>query len=137
MSYKFRTMIIPDAIAATVRALASQFGPSASGMWTTALSPSGELPATHWISTGQVGVEFAAIMPFSHFDRAAELGEEPAKWVTDAYDATAFVQLAESAGVKPPPVEQINQIMAMVDVSEQDPFAAMERLGLKLIQTAI
>jgi len=127
MIYPHRTMIVPDAIVATVRALADNFGPSASGMWTTPLSADGNLPASHWISSGLIGDDFAAIMPFSHFVDDA--------WVTDPYDPASFVALAESSGITPPPVEAIQQIMSMVDVSDQDAFTAMARMGLQLVQT--
>jgi len=69
-------------------------------------------------------------MPFSHFDDS-----DPAVWVTDPYDPAAFVALCELNGITPPPVEVITQIMSMVDVSEQEPFAAMARLGLVMVIT--
>lgn len=124
----FRTMLIPDAIVAQVRSLADSFGPAASGMWTTPLSPTGTLPATHWISSGYIGDDFAAIMPFSHYDTS-----EPPVWVTDAYDPAAFVALCALSEVTSPPVEAITQIMSLVDVSDQQPFEAMVRLGLKMV----
>lgn len=123
MTWLFRTMIVPDSIVATVRSLADSFGPAATGMWTTGLSPTGAEPATHWISTGLIGDDFAAIMPFSHNVEGV--------WTTDPYDPAAFAALAEASGAVSPPVEQIMQIMSMVDVSDQAPFAAMERLGLQ------
>lgn len=43
--------------------------------------------------------------------------------------------MAEASGAVSPPVEQIMQIMSMVDVSDQEPYAAMSRLGLQTIQT--
>lgn len=128
----FRTMLIPDAIVAQVRSLADSFGPAASGMWQTPLSPTGALPATHWISSGYIGDDFAAIMPYSHFDSS-----EPPVWITDAYDPAAFIALCALNEVTAPPVEVITQIMGMVDVSDQQPFAAMVRLGLKMIVEAI
>ena len=129
MIYLFRTLIVPDAIVATVRALADSFGPAAAGMWTTPLSPTGKLPATHWISTGQIGDDFAAIMPFSHMVDGV--------WITEPYSAAAFVALAEAAGITAPPVEAIEQIMSMVDVSDQDAFTAMQRLGLVMAKHEI
>ena len=129
MIYLFRTIIVPDAIVSTVRALADSFGPAAAGMWTTPLSPTGNLPATHWISTGQIGDDFAAIMPFSHMVDGV--------WTTEPYSAAAFVALAEAAGIAAPPVEAIEQIMRMVDVSDQDAFTAMARLGLGLAKHEI
>ena len=124
-----RCMIVPDQIVATVRALADSFGPAASNMWLTGLSPTGAEPATHWISTGPIDDSFAAIMPYSHIVDGA--------WVTEPYNPVAFVALAEANGVTAPPVEQITQIMSMVDVSDQDPFAAMARLGLQIISDAV
>jgi len=124
-----RCMIVPAAIVTTVRALADSFGPAASGMWKTPLSPTGAEPATHFISSGLIGDDFAAIMPFSHFDES-----EPPVWTTDPYDPAAFVALAEASGAVSPPVEQIMQIMGMVDVSDQEPLAAMERLGLFMLR---
>lgn len=124
MIWLFRTMIVPDQIVTTVRTLADSFGPAAANMFTTPLSPTGELPATHWVSTGQIGDDFAQIMPLSHFVDEV--------WITEPYSAAAFVALAEASGVTAPPVEAIEAIMGMVDVSDQPPFEAMERLGLKL-----
>ena len=126
MIWLFRTMIVPDSIVGTVRALADSFGPAASGMWTTGLSPTGAGPATHWISTGLIGDDFAAIMPFSH--------DVEGVWVTEPYDPAAFVALAEATGAEPPSVEAIAYIMSQVDVSDQEPLAAMERLGLFMVQ---
>ena len=123
MTWLFRTLLVPDSIVATVRCLADSFGPAASGMWTTPLSADGNLPASHWISSGLIGDDFAAIMPFSH--------DVEGVWTTDPYDPVAFVALAEASGAVSPPVEQITQIMSMVDVSDQEPFAAMTRLGLQ------
>lgn len=121
-----RTMIVPATIVTTVRALADSFGPAATGMWQTGLSPDGTEPPTHFISSGMIGDDFAAIMPYSHMVDGV--------WTTEPYSASAFVALAEAYGVTPPPVEQITQIMSMVDVSDQEPFVAMARLGLAMVQ---
>ena len=129
MQYLHRTMIVPDSIVAIARALADNFGPASSGMWTTPLSPTGNLPATHWISTGFVGDDFAAVLPLSHFVDGV--------WVTEPYDPAAFIALCATYGIAAPAVEQITAIMGTVDVSDQQPFAAMERLGLMLVQEPI
>ena len=126
MQYLHRCLIVPDSIVTTVRGLANSFGPAASGMWETPLSADGNLPPTHWISSGLIGDDFAAIMPYSHMVDEV--------WVTEPYSAAAFVALAEASGAVSPPVEQIMQIMSMVDVSDQEPLAAMGRLGLFMVQ---
>lgn len=129
-----RCMIVPAAIVEQVRGLADAFGPAAQNMWTTALSPTGELPATHWISTGHIGIEFAGIMSLKQITANGK-GEAI---VTDTpADPKAFVALAKEHKLTPPPESAIEAIMAQVDVSDQEPFAAMARLGLKMIQGEI
>lgn len=41
--------------------------------------------------------------------------------------------LAIKAGI-PTTIEQINALYAAIDVSEEEPFTAMQRLGLQLVQ---
>lgn len=127
-------MIVPDALVATVRQLADSFGPAASGMWVTPCSPSGNLPATHWISSGGIGEEFAAVLPLTTVTQPTELDAAPVITVTPA-NTDAFLALCASMGVTDPPaIVQLKSIFAAVDVSEQDPFVAMARLGIKLIE---
>lgn len=133
---KFRTMIVPDSIMVTVRQLADSFGPAASGMWVRGCSPTGNLPATHWISSGGIGEEFAAVLPLTTVTPAMELDAAPVITVTPA-NTDAFLELCASMGVTDPPaIAQLQAIFAAVDVSEQEPFAAMARLEIKLIEVA-
>lgn len=53
MSYVHRKMIVPAALAPTVRQLASSF-PSTVGMWTVPLRAVGGTVVTHYISAGPV-----------------------------------------------------------------------------------
>lgn len=133
MSYVFRTMIVPDNLVATVRALADQFGPAAQGMWTTPLSESGEEPATQWISSGYIGVEFASALPLT----TLSTDEEDNTVLDTVYpDPNVFYDLCEQSGIPPeymPTEEELNSIFHAVMVSEEGPFAAMDRLGLKMI----
>lgn len=133
-TYLMRTMIVPDALVATVRQLADSFGPAASGMWVTPCSASGNLPATHWISSGGIGEEFAAVLPLTTVTQPTELDAAPVITVTPA-NTDAFLALCASMGVTDPPaIAQLQAIFAAVDVSEQDPYVAMARLGIKLIE---
>ena len=140
-----RAMIVPDSIVVTVRALADSFGPAAQNMWTTPLSPTGELPATHWISSGLVDKPFADFMPFGEWVATTDVdvnGMPIENWtVTPANPDNFFTLLQEYLPETPegedppaiPTVEQLTYIMSMVDVSAQDPYTAMDRLGLKLV----
>ena len=127
--YLHRTMLVPDSIVEIARALAESFGPASANMWTTPLSPTGQLPATHWISTGFVGDDFASALPLSRFVDGV--------WTTDAYDPAAFISLCAVYGLAAPSVEQLTGIMGMVDVSDQPPSEAMNRMGLVLVQDGL
>ncbi len=133
MSYVFRTMIVPDAVVNSVRALADQFGPAAQGMWITPLSESGAAPATDWISSGYIGVEFAAALPLT----TVSTDEEGNTVVSTVYpDPSTFYALCEAAGIEPedmPSEEELDAIFHVVMVSEEEPFTAMARLNLKMV----
>lgn len=58
-----RTMIVQAAIADRARSLASQFGPNASGMWTTPVRPIGSIgTATAYVSEGPIDSDFADML---------------------------------------------------------------------------
>lgn len=113
--YVNRTMILPATLAPLARALASTLaGDAAADMWTVGLSPTGAEPATHYVSTGAVGVEFEMAL-------------------TDANVLFEACQAAEA----PVTLEQCQQLVDGADVGNLDTegaFAAFERLGLKLVQ---
>lgn len=129
-TWVMRTMIVPDRIVAAVRALADSFGPASQNMWRTECSQDGLPPATWWISSGLISADFAALLPFGHFD-------DSGVWVCDPYDPSGFIQRAIDVGLPAPSVEQVMAIMSSVDVSEQEPFEALRRMGLKLINTVV
>lgn len=79
--------------------------PEASGMWTTGLSLDATAPATHYISSGLVDQAFADLLASP-----------------EALVAAAGVTLEEAQAI----VEGMN-------VSEDQPHAAMDRLLLKLV----
>lgn len=107
----FRTMIIPASLAGVVRSMTDNFGQSAALMFRTPLSPTGALPATHYISTGLIGEMFAEMM------------DSPEALVTGASGLGISVSLQDATA-----------ILSAADVSNEEPFIALARLGLKLIQ---
>jgi hypothetical protein len=106
-----RCMIIAAAIADQARAIGALFGPGAAGMWTTALSADGALPATHYISSGCIAPEFASML------------ETPEALQAGAALLAVALDLPTCAA-----------LLAGADVSDEEPFAVMERLGLQMVQ---
>ena len=130
MADLFRTLIIAASDADTARAIAAAFGPGGEGMWTTPLSASGTDPATHYISSGYIPAEFVSLAPCTTWAQ-----DEDGQWIaTDTYpgDAATVYAYASQGGL-PITLAEIESIFANSDVSSQEPFVAMSRLGLSII----
>lgn len=133
MAYAFRTIIMTASDAPLARAIAAAFGPGGADMWTTALSPNGQEPATHYISTGIIPEEFAYMMPTQYW-----VQDEAGNWAktgSDPGNAAAVWQAASAQGVNCT-LAQVQAIFDAADVTPQEPFVAMGRMGLKIINPA-
>lgn len=125
----FRTLIIPAASAPLARTIAAAFG-GGPDMWTTPLSASGLDPASHYISTGYIPPEFAYMVPFQVWEQDAN-----GVWTlvsTEPGDPVAVYNACVQAEI-PCTQSDIDAIYATVDVTDQEPFAAMTRMGLQMI----
>lgn len=130
----FRTLIVPAANVSLARAIATSFGPGGEGMWTTPLSASGLDPATHYISTGYIPAEFVSLAPNTTWEQ-----DENGQWVQTAHyagDAATVHAYATQAGIECT-LEDVEGIFARADVSEQEPFVAMGRLSLQIINPTV
>ena len=123
MSWTYRCLIVPDSHAAFARELsATVAGASGAGMYTTPLSPTGEMPATHWISAGRIQADFAGLMPLTTH------GEDVT--ITPG-NAAVVANLATKAGMS----VTAAQVQALFDVSDttaQTHQQALDRLGLQM-----
>ena len=72
--YIFRTMIVPAAEQAEAQAIAAEY-PGGEGMFTTACSPTGLLPATDYISSGYVTTDIVDALAAGLVDE--DITEEP------------------------------------------------------------
>lgn len=107
-----RTMIVATEHVELARHLSESLaGPSGAGMWTTPLSATGAAPATHWISAGLIEAEFGALLD----------------------DAEALLAVLTQAGIAHD-AAAVRAMLAQADVSDEEPHAAMARLGLRMIQ---
>ena len=127
-----RTIIVPASAAEFARtACASLAGPGGSGMFTTPLSTTGEAPPTHYISSGLIAPEFAHMLP----EQVWEQGEDGTWTQTGVLpgDPVAVYEACTAAGMV---VTQagVDGVLAVTDVTEHEPFTALGRLGLVLVQ---
>ena len=127
--YTNLTIVLPKAAQALAQGLCvAAAGEASAGMFTTGLSATGEAPATHFISSGAMEAKFADILPLSTITTEDEV--ETVSKTTG--NIGAVIQLAADAGVAAD-LATVGGLFAALDVSEQPPFAAMERLGLQLV----
>lgn len=126
----FRTLIVPAAFTDLARAIATSFGPGGAGMWTTPLSASGSDPATHYISSGYVPPEYGYLVPLQVWSQ-----DQNGDWVlvgSEPGDPVAVYTAATAQGVVCTQAD-VDALFAAADVTEQEPYTAMGRLGLTII----
>ena len=122
----FRTMIVPDSQVVLARSICTTLAPTGGvGMFDVPLSADGKAPATHYVSTGYLDAEFAALMPLTEYppegDPVVVSAGEPAVVVTLCAEAGLVVTEAEVA-----------DLFAASDVTVQEPFVAFARLGFQM-----
>lgn len=130
----FRTLIIPASQVELARQIAASFGPGGVGMWTTELSADGTEPATHFISTGFIPEQFAFMVPCQTWTQ-----DEEGVWTqtsSEPGNPEAVYEAATAQGVDCT-LADIEAVFAAADVTEQEPFIAMSRLGLQIVQRSI
>lgn len=129
----FRTLILPAADAPLAQQIAVTLSPAGgSGMWVQGLSADGNEPATHYVSTGLIGPDFAMLVPCTFWAL-----DEDGDWiVTGSEPGNAGLVVYACAAAEPPLTlteQQVQGLMDRADISEQEPFVAYSRMGLKLI----
>ena len=129
--YTHRTIIVPAAFQQLAQALceAAAEGDAGKGMFTTALSADGTEPATHYISSGPIYESLADLLPLT----TVAYEEEDAAETTRPGNVAAVESIAAQAGFTLPP-GTIAALFNAIDVTEQEPFTAMARTGLQIVQ---
>ena len=121
-----RCMIVPAAQVEFARELASTLtGPAGTGLWQRALSVDGAEPATHYISSGAVDAQFAALLPLTTIDDEGET-------ITTPGQPEILFALSQQAGMTCT-LSDVAELLGAVDVSEQSPSVAISRMGLVFV----
>jgi len=145
MTDVYRCMIITAADAPLVRSIADMFAGSPQHMWQTGLSTDGKAPATHYIATGYVPEGYQIIAPWQKWEwQQPDLNIQGTWVMVDSYSGRPDIvynacQQPIPDSDPPQPVlpctlEQIETAFKNSDMTEQDPWVALSRLGLQIVQ---
>lgn len=129
-----RTIVIPASVATNARALCKGLaGVAGDGMFLTGLSPTGNVPITHYISSGPISHDMAALLPCKTVttDKDGKATVTTTPGMPEAVPA-----LATKAGISTTKAK-ITALYTSIDVSDQPPFEAMARLGLQIVQVPL
>ena len=144
MSDTFKTLTIPDDCVELARQLCALEAGGA-GMFTTGLSADGKEPATHYISTGWCPPLIAKFTPLQVWEWQQPDPEQPGAWVQTGSEPGNPVAVYEAAqqpipGSDPPEpqvpctLSDIEALFTDSDITQQEPFVAMGRMGLVIVQ---
>ena len=129
--YTNLTIILPVAAQALAQGLCvAAAGEAGNNMFTTGLSATGASPATHFISSGAIETQFADILPITTVEQVE--GKPVTTKTAGNLDAVMGIVVGSGASI---PEAVITNLFDQLDVSSQDPFSVMDRLGLQLIRT--
>lgn len=111
MSWTHRTLVVPAAYRDLAWTLANGITPGgpAEGMWTTELSATGDEPATHYISSGYISPESAALLGNAQATYDAAGGQVPLADIEALY-ANSVIR------------------------ADEDPHAVIAELGLQFVR---
>ena len=107
------SLIVPADLAPLARALAAGLSPRGIGMFTTAVSPTGQPPATGYISAGFIEHAIGGLLT----------------------NADALYAACQAAGASVS-LAQCQDLVTRSHVSTEQPFDMMERVGVALVQEA-
>lgn len=127
----FRTLILPADVAPLAQEIATTLSSGGAGMWTTGLSASGVAPAAYFISTGYIPPEFAYMTPEQFWEQ-----NESGEWVMvgeDPGNPVAVYEACVAAGMTIT-LADVEGIYAVADITAQDPFVAISRLGVMIVE---
>jgi len=132
----FRTLITSAEEAPLARLVCSTLGGLPyEGMFEIGLSPTGDEPATHYISSGGVGENFAKLAPFSTWAWEQPDPDQPGQWVETEY-SPGYPQITAErcaeAGLEVT-ASAIEFMYAASDVTDEPWQTALARLGLQRI----
>ena len=138
MTDVYRCMILESRDVDLGRAIANMFAGSDQHMWQTGLSATGLPPATHYISTGYVPEGYQVMAPWQIWEWRQDPNAPDGEWVmVDSYPGRPDIVYGACQQAQPPvecTLQDIEGLFSRADMTPQDPWVAMGRLGLQIVQ---
>ena len=136
MADAFRTIIIPASGRVNGKTISAAFDRVGPEMFPTPLSASGADPATHYISSGYIPTGYTNNLPFSTW--ALDMnGSQWVQTVVSTGNPSAVRTFVNNKLGTSFTLTQVTNFLNSLDISDQEPFVAMGRLGLKIINPPI
>ena len=131
-NWVYRCMVVRAEDVVVARTIAEGISPVAgAGMWNVPVSPTGQAPATHYWDAGSIGPEWGPMLPLKTYEYVDE------EWVVTAtYPGDSAMLWAACQQYQIPVTQQqVLDLYANSDVTEQEPQVVLARLGLQQVQT--
>ena len=130
----YRNIIIENAQVELARLITETLAPvGGKGMYTTGLSIDGDAPATDWISSGFIDADYAALLPLLEWTQ-----DEEDNWIKTVISPGYPEVIVNMCLMQEPPLEvtleQVQAVLDASDVTTEQPFAAMARMGLQMVR---
>jgi len=122
MTYIHRCMVIPVALIAQVRGMAAVLGVPPSTWSRDLAAPSAPTVPVAVMGSGGVLEELALLLPCTEWHL-----KDAGAWESTAHYPGQAQGVADAVGAS---VEAVQAVLSAVDVSTQDPDAALARIGL-------
>ena len=130
-----RTIIVPAGMVTAARQLGTEIAPGGRGMYVTGLSPTGLPPATHYVSSGWIEEQFAAILNDGLMIHNAAVAGAAAQGIPKVATQQQALDIQPAAVVHSGKTTKLIEGQSVeVDESPHDLFA---RLDLKIVQESI
>ena len=140
MNWVYRCMVVRAEDVVVARTIAEGISPVAgAGMWPIPVSPDGNAPATHYWDAGSIGPEWGPMLPLKTWELVVDEQHPEGVWTqTATYPGEPATLWAACQQYQIPVTEQqVLDLYAHSDVTEQEPQLALARLGLQQVQQEI
>lgn len=127
----FRTIIVPADHVDLARDISEAFGAAYADNFRTGLSADAKEPASHFVTTGYLGMAYVKSLPLHVYEQTGGAWEPVSSSAGDPANVYAWCADGQRVGCT---AQQVVDLFDACDVTEQPPFTAFARMGLQIVQ---